>query len=80
MTMPSGAGHDAQTMQSLCPSALIFVPSRGGISHAPEEWTDWPDIEKGAQPDAGRAGCVDRRLNNATEASPLMQVWTTPCV
>lgn len=46
--MPSGAGHDAQTMQALCPSALIFVPSRGGISHAPEEWTDWADIEKGA--------------------------------
>ncbi len=47
--MPSGAGHDAQTMQSFCPSGLIFVPSRGGISHAPEEWTDWDDIEKGAQ-------------------------------
>jgi hydantoinase/carbamoylase family amidase len=47
--MPSGAGHDAQTMQAFCPSALIFVPSRGGISHAPEEFTDWPDIEKGAQ-------------------------------
>ncbi|NRG16404.1 Zn-dependent hydrolase [Rhizobiales bacterium] len=49
LPMPSGAGHDAQTMQSLCPSALIFVPSRNGISHAPEEWTDWSDIEKGAQ-------------------------------
>jgi N-carbamoyl-L-amino-acid hydrolase len=49
MTMPSGAGHDAQTMQRLCPSALIFVPSRGGISHAREEWTDWEDIEKGAR-------------------------------
>jgi hydantoinase/carbamoylase family amidase len=47
--MPSGAGHDAQTMQAFCPSALIFVPSHGGISHAPEEFTDWPDIEKGAQ-------------------------------
>jgi len=46
--MPSGAGHDAQTMQTLCPSALVFVPSRGGISHAPQEWTDWADIEKGA--------------------------------
>ena len=46
--MPSGAGHDAQTIQSLCPSALIFVPSRGGISHAPGEWTDWPDIGRGA--------------------------------
>lgn len=48
LAMPSGAGHDAQTMQSLCPSALIFVPSRGGISHSPAEWTEWEDIEKGA--------------------------------
>lgn len=46
--MLSGAGHDAQTMQSVCPSGLVFVPSRAGISHAPEEWTDWADIEKGA--------------------------------
>jgi N-carbamoyl-L-amino-acid hydrolase len=46
--MPSGAGHDAQTMQALCPSGLIFVPSRNGISHSPQEWTDWRDIEKGA--------------------------------
>ncbi len=49
LDMPSGAGHDAQTMQSLCPSGLVFVPSRDGISHAPEEWSDWADIEKGAQ-------------------------------
>lgn len=48
MTMPSGAGHDAQTMQSLCPSALIFAPSEGGISHAPEESTNWRDIQKAA--------------------------------
>ena len=47
-TMISGAGHDAQTMMALCPSAMIFVPSRNGISHAPEEHTDWHDIEKGA--------------------------------
>ncbi|MBO6540353.1 MAG: Zn-dependent hydrolase [Rhizobiaceae bacterium] len=47
-SMPSGAGHDAQTMQSLCPSALMFIPSRDGVSHSPEEWSDWPDIEKGA--------------------------------
>jgi N-carbamoyl-L-amino-acid hydrolase len=47
-TMPSGAGHDAQTMQHLAPSGLIFVPSAGGISHAPEEHTDWADIERGA--------------------------------
>jgi N-carbamoyl-L-amino-acid hydrolase len=46
--MPSGAGHDAQTMQSFCPSGLIFVPSRSGISHAPEEHSEWSDIEQGA--------------------------------
>lgn len=46
--MPSGAGHDAQTMQSICSSGLIFVPSRKGISHAPEEFSAWEDIEKGA--------------------------------
>lgn len=47
--MPSGAGHDTQMMATLCPSALLFVPSRGGISHAPAEHTDWPPIERGAQ-------------------------------
>ncbi|MBZ0162927.1 MAG: Zn-dependent hydrolase [Notoacmeibacter sp.] len=49
VVMASGAGHDAQTMQSLCASGLIFVPSIGGISHSPEELTRWEDIEKGAQ-------------------------------
>jgi N-carbamoyl-L-amino-acid hydrolase len=49
LVMPSGAGHDAQTMSTLCPSGLIFVPSRNGISHSPEEFTEWQDIEKGAQ-------------------------------
>jgi N-carbamoyl-L-amino-acid hydrolase len=47
-TMASGAGHDAQTMQHLAPSGLIFVPSTGGISHAPEEHTPWPDVARGA--------------------------------
>jgi N-carbamoyl-L-amino-acid hydrolase len=46
--MPSGAGHDAQTMQAFCPAGLIFVPSRAGISHAPEEHSNWEDIEQGA--------------------------------
>jgi N-carbamoyl-L-amino-acid hydrolase len=49
MGLPSGAGHDAQTMQSFCPSGLIFVPSRNGISHSPSEWSDWGDMERGAQ-------------------------------
>lgn len=48
MTLPSGAGHDAQMFAALVPAGLIFVPSRAGISHAPEEWTDGPAIEAGA--------------------------------
>jgi hydantoinase/carbamoylase family amidase len=45
--MPSGAGHDTQMMSDLTKAGLIFVPSIGGISHAPEEHTAWPDIEAG---------------------------------
>ena len=46
--MTSGAGHDAQTFARHWPAGLIFVPSAHGISHAPSEWTDWADIEQGA--------------------------------
>jgi N-carbamoyl-L-amino-acid hydrolase len=46
--MPSGAGHDAQTFARHCPAGLIFVPSVGGVSHAPHEWTRWEDALKGA--------------------------------
>jgi hydantoinase/carbamoylase family amidase len=48
LVMPSGAGHDTQFMADLTSAGLIFVPSIGGISHAPEEDTDWADIEAGA--------------------------------
>lgn len=37
--MPSGAGHDAQLFSPLCPTAMIFVPSKGGISHSPDEYS-----------------------------------------
>ena len=46
--MPSGAVHDAQNMAAIARTAMIFVPSVNGISHAPMEWTEWEDIEKGA--------------------------------
>ena len=46
--MPSGAGHDTQFMGGLTKAGLIFVPSIRGISHSPEENTDWTDIEAGA--------------------------------
>lgn len=46
--MPSGAGHDAQMLARVCPSAMIFVPSVGGISHNPLEHTESQDLEAGA--------------------------------
>jgi N-carbamoyl-L-amino-acid hydrolase len=46
--LPSGAGHDAQMMALLGPMGMIFVPSVGGISHAPQELTHWEDCARGA--------------------------------
>ncbi len=48
LRMPSGAGHDAQMMARVCPTAMIFTPSRDGISHNPAEHTDQVDLEAGA--------------------------------
>ena len=46
--MPSGAGHDAQDMARLGPVGMIFIPSVGGISHSPKEFSRPKDIENGA--------------------------------
>jgi N-carbamoyl-L-amino-acid hydrolase len=46
--LPSGAGHDAQHMARLGPTGMIFVPSVGGISHAPKEFTKPQDVVNGA--------------------------------
>lgn len=46
--MPSGAGHDTQFLTEITRAGMIFVPSIGGVSHAPDEWTQWADIETGA--------------------------------
>lgn len=47
--MTSGAGHDAQMLARVCPAAMIFVPSVGGISHNPAEHTEAADLLAGAQ-------------------------------
>jgi N-carbamoyl-L-amino-acid hydrolase len=47
--MVSGASHDAQMMATLCPTAMLFVPSIGGISHNPKEKTLDEDLVAGAQ-------------------------------
>lgn len=46
--MTSGAGHDAQMIARVAPSAMIFVPSVGGISHNPREHTPDADLVAGA--------------------------------
>jgi N-carbamoyl-L-amino-acid hydrolase len=46
--LPSGAGHDAQDMARLGPVGMIFVPSVGGISHSPREFSRPEDIANGA--------------------------------
>jgi len=48
MRLPSGAGHDAQMMARVCPTAMVFVPSINGISHNPAELTDPADLQAGA--------------------------------
>jgi N-carbamoyl-L-amino-acid hydrolase len=49
LRMPSGAFHDAQFMAAVCPSGMIFVPSRGGVSHHPSEYTSPEQLAAGAK-------------------------------
>ena len=46
--MPSGAGHDAQNLASITAAGMLFIPSKGGRSHRPDEMSDWKAIERGA--------------------------------
>ncbi len=46
--MPSGAGHDAQMLARVCPTAMVFVPSINGLSHNLAENTAPADLEAGA--------------------------------
>jgi N-carbamoyl-L-amino-acid hydrolase len=47
--LPSGAGHDANQLASIAPIGMIFVPSKDGRSHCPEEWTEPVDVAAGTQ-------------------------------
>lgn len=49
MSLSSGAGHDAQSFADICPTAVIFIPSRGGVSHAEDEFSTWEDCLRGAE-------------------------------
>jgi allantoate deiminase len=49
LRMPSGAGHDAMVLAKHVPVAMVFVPSRAGISHSPDEYTTPEHCELGAR-------------------------------
>ncbi|MFZ5809627.1 MAG: Zn-dependent hydrolase [Chloroflexota bacterium] len=49
MSIVSGAGHDAQSFADLCPTAVIFIPSHEGISHAEDEFSEWEDCLRGTE-------------------------------
>ncbi len=49
LVLPSGAGHDGMQIGTMAPIGMIFVPSREGKSHTPEEWTDIEEIALGVQ-------------------------------
>ena len=49
MRLPSGAGHDAQMLARMCPTGMVFVPSRGGVSHNPAEFTEPEHLAAGCQ-------------------------------
>ena len=49
MELPSGPAHDAAAMANVVPAGLLFVPSKDGISHSPDEYTAPEDLAKGAR-------------------------------
>lgn len=49
LRMWSGAAHDAQSLTRICPTGMIFVPSAGGRSHSPEEYTAPEDLDRGTE-------------------------------
>lgn len=62
MFLPSGAAHDAQIMSAIAPIAMLFVPSRRGLSHTPEEWTSPDELVLGAACLADTVSLLDARL------------------
>ena len=60
--MPSGAGHDAMIVGRHIPAGMLFVPSKGGVSHSMVEDTEQPDIRRGIEV---LAGAVDQLTHSA---------------
>ncbi len=63
LDLPSAAVQDAQQIARIAPMAMIFVPSRDGISHSPKELTSWEDVANGAEVLYRALLLLDERLN-----------------
>ncbi|WP_297337503.1 M20 family metallo-hydrolase [Algoriphagus sp.] len=63
MSLPSGAGHDAQEMARIAPMGMIFIPSKDGISHAPDEFSSKEDMANGANVLLKTILTLDKKLN-----------------
>jgi N-carbamoyl-L-amino-acid hydrolase len=63
LDLPSGAGHDAQNMAKITRMGMIFVPSRGGISHSPKEFSTWEHVANGAEVLYRTILLLDERVN-----------------
>ena len=64
LKLPSGAGHDANQMAKIAPVGMIFVPSKKGISHSSDEWTDYELVVKGIHAMWNALFYFDRNLDN----------------
>lgn len=63
MSLPSGAGHDAQEMARIAPMGMIFIPSKDGVSHAPDEYSSKEEIANGANVLLKTILALDKKLN-----------------
>ena len=63
VTLSSGAGHDSTHMATLAPTGMVFIPSKDGRSHCPEEFTDPAQIAVGVQVLAATLARLDTTLD-----------------
>ena len=65
--MTSGAGHDSVFASRRCPTAMVFVPCKDGVSHHPEEWCEKEDCANGASVLVGAVLRFDQKRHKSGE-------------
>jgi acetylornithine deacetylase/succinyl-diaminopimelate desuccinylase-like protein len=65
--MTSGAGHDSVFASRRCPTAMIFVPCKDGVSHNPEEWCEKEDCANGTSVLMGAVLRFDQKRQKSGE-------------